>query len=507
MRLFSMTVMLVLAPLLAHGQAVPAAPFDLRAALLQGLASSPEVAIARAVQVQGEAQAISAAAPFDTVASAAVGALRDVRPLRADERGRFGSAGADQQVEQGTLSLGASRMLASGQQLAASYAYSRTNDNVLRAQNAGTQGSERLSLTLRLPLLKNPGTEASAAREASRLEAVAARHDTLQVLARTVLSVTTAYWDWAARLQSQAVANGSQARIVQLRRETAKLIEQDELPPAEINLLDAAVSERTSAAIGAEQRARDARYALARLYGLDGVQAQALPEPSAALPSEARDASALAALAQHALDRRSDLAALRLREQAMAARLHSARENNKSNLDLDLSAYMAGLRESGRPAAATILQTERSAGPGVAARLAWQWPVANSANRGALQAAQANADAARLRRESHQHNVLAAVDAAYRAYASAAAQLANASTAVERYRAALRDSQSKRLLGSATLIDVLNVEDRLNNAVLAQVQYQQGYAAARAQLLYECGALLQTGADGDVTVDLARLLP
>ncbi len=507
MRVSLIAVVLGLAPLAAQGQGAPAAPFDLRAAVLQGLASSPEVAIARAVQVQGEAQALTAAAPFDTLASAAVGALRDLRPLRADERNRFGSAGLDQQIEQGTLTLGAARLLESGQQLAASYAYSRSSDNLLRAQNAGSQGSERLSLTLRLPLLKNPGTEASAALAATRLEAAAARYDTLQVLARTVLAVASAYWDWAARLQAQQVANGSQARIVQLRRETAKLIEQDELPPAELNLLDAAVSERAGAAIGAEQRSRDARYALARLYGMDALQAQALPEPSAALPSEARDASALAALGRRALSQRADVATLRLREQAMAARLQAARENNKGNLDLDLSAYMAGLRESGRPGPSTIEQTERSAGPGVAARLAWQWPLANSANRGAVQAAQANADAARLRREAHERNVLAAVEAAYRAHAAVAAQLASASTAVERYRAALKDSQSKRLLGSATLIDVLNVEDRLNSAVLARLQYQQGYAAARAQLLYECGALLHAGADGEVTVDLARLLP
>lgn len=503
MRMKMMALVLALAPAIAHAQA----PFDLRTAVLQSLAISPDIALQRALQGQGEAQAISAAAPFDTVASAAVGALRDLRPLRADERNRFGSAGPDQLVEQGSLSLGASRMFESGQQLAATYAYSRTNDNILRAQNAGSQASERLTLTLRVPLRKNPGTEASAAREATRLEAAAAQQETVQVLSRTVLAVATAYWDWAGRLQAQAVANVSQARVVQLRRETAKLIEQDELPPAEINLLDAAVSERASAAIGAEQKSRDGRFALARLYGMDAAQADALPEPSSTLPTDARDASSLAALGARALAQRADLAALRLREEAMTARLQAARENNKSNLDLDLSAYMAGLRESGRPNPAAIEQTERNAGPGVAAKLAWQWPVSNSANRGALQAAQANADAARVRREALEHNVLAAVEAAYRAHAAVAAQLASANVAVDRYRAALKDSQSKRLLGSATLIDVLNVEDRLNNAVLARVQYQQGYAAARAQLLYECGALLQLGANGEVTVDMARLLP
>jgi outer membrane protein TolC len=501
------TVLALALMLAAAGAARADTLFDLRAAIARGLATSPELAIQRAVQGQGEAQALSAAAPFDTVASAAIGSTREQRPLRADERSRFAGAGADQQLDQDSLSVGASRLLESGQQLGASYALSRTSDNVLRAQNVGSQASGKLSVTLRLPLLKNPGTEARAAREATRLDAGAAQQDTLHQLARTVLVVTTAYWDWTARLQAQQVASGAQARITQLRRETEKLIAQDELPPAEMNLLDAAVSERATAAIGAEQRSREGRYALARLYGMDALQADALFEPSALLPSAAGDAAGLAALGARALQARADVAALRLREQAMQARWQAAAENNKANLDLDLSASVLGLRESGRPSAATLEQTERSAGPGVAARLAWQWPLANSANRGALQAAQANAEAARLRRQALENTVLVTVEAAYRAHAAAAAQLAGSNVAVERYRAALKDSQSKRLLGSATLIDVLNVEDRLNAAVLARLQYQQAYATARAQLLFECGALLQPGADGQFAVDLARLQP
>lgn len=498
---------LVFAAPISVQAAVIEGPFDLRAAIGLALTANPDVALAKAVQRQGEAVAISSGAAFDTLATASLGSNRDRRPLRSDERARFAGAGQDQQQDQDAVSLGASRLLESGQQLGATYTMARSTDNVLGAQNIGRQHTDRLTFTLRVPLGKNAGAEAAAARDAARLDASATSQETLQALAKSVLAVTTAYWDWTARLQSLSVANGSLSRIEQLKRETEKLIEQDELPPAELNLLDAAVNERATAAIGADQKSADGRYQLARLFGMDNAQAGALPPPAAVLPSQAGDAAALAALGARALELRADLAALRLREQAMEARLLAARENNKSNLDLDLSAYAAGLREAGRSTPTAIEQTERSTGPGLAAKLAWQWPLSNSANRGALQSAQANADAARIRRRALESTILTSVEAAYRAHHAVAAQLRSSGATVDRYRAALKDSQSKRLLGSATLIDVLNVEDRLNNAILARVQYQQAYATARAQLLYECGALLQVAADGTVGVDMARLLP
>ena len=78
-----------------------------------------------------------------------------------------------------------------------------------------------------------------------------------------------------------------------------------------------------------------------------------------------------------------------------------------------------------------------------------------------------------------------------------------------RYRVTgfVNNIENRRQLGTATLIDVLNVEDRLNNAVQARLQYQLGYAQARAQILYETGSLLQKAPDGSYSIALAQLLP
>ena len=479
---------------------------DLRGAIRLALERSPDIEVQRYVESAAAGIAISGRAPFDLVTSASAGASRDDRPLRADERAKAVAAGVDQLINANALTLGATRQLDSGIQLSGNYALSRSADNVQEAQNIPRQTSDRLTFTVRVPLQKNTGRDQATTRRATELEAVAAQRDTEQVIARTILSVVQAYWDWAARATAADVAVSAETRMRQLRRETEKMVAEDELPPSELNLLTAAMTERETARIGAEQRSRDGRFALGRLYGMGALETDSLPHPLDSLPDRVSGIP-LESLGPQALQHRADVASLRLREQAMAERLEAARNNDKPVLDLDLSAYYAGLREGARSLSAAFDPTVHRSGPGVAAKLSLQWPVENSANSGTLRTAAANADAARVRRVTLEQTVLSNVESAYQGYTSYVAQLRASELTIERYRSALRDTTTKRQLGSATLIDVLNVEDRLNNAILARLQYQQAYALARAQILYESGALLQTAPDGSVTVSLDALLP
>jgi outer membrane protein TolC len=491
---------------LLHAQVMPPPGLLLRDAIGLALSRSPDITLQRYAQSASEGVARSSSAPFDLIQTASLGGTRDERALRADERARYLSLGPDQMIRGATAAVGASRQLESGLQLSGQYALTRANDNVQGAQNIPEQTSDRLSFTLRVPLQKNPGKDAAAARDAATLDASASQRETEQAVARTVLAVVQAYWDWASREAAANVATAAETRTRLLRRETEKLVEADELPPADLNLLTAAVTEREASRIGAEQRARDGRFLLARLYGMDAGEAAALAAPTERLPEHA-GSEALAALSAQALQRRADLAALKLREDAMVARLQAARNSDKPTLDLDLSAYYAGLREGARTAAAAFDPTSRHSGPGVAAKLSFQFPVQNSANSGALQVAAANADSTRLRRVTLEQSITASMESAYQAYNAYAAQLRASELTIARYRAALQDTTTRRQLGSATLIDVLNVEDRLNNALLTRLQFQQGYATARAQILYETGRLLRTTPDGSFTVALDELFP
>ena len=467
---------------------------------------NPAIQIQQSLARASSGSAIQARGPFDTVLSAAAGSARDLRILRADEMLKYPAAGTEQLVRGDSFRLGADRLLESGPQVGAAYSYSGASDSVQGAQNIPLQASDRLTFSMRLPLQKSPAKDASAALAAAQAEANAARLDTEFTVASTVLAVAQGYWDWAGRAAGLEAARVAEERVVRLAEETEKLVQMDELPPAETNLIRASRIERAAARVAAEQRSSEGRNSLGRLLGMNAEQSRALPAPADLLPEQAGPLPSLDGLRSEALSLRRDLDALRLREGASQARLDAARANVRPQTDLVLSGYYAGLREGGRLAGGLPLATQAS-GPGIAASLVFQFPVENSAASGLLDTAYANLDSARLRRLSLENAISISLEQAHAALLSVAAQLELSREVVERYRISVNNEETKRLLGSATLIDVLNVEDRLNNALNARLQYQQAYASALAQLLFEAGRLVRVGDGEQYSVDFKALLP
>ena len=92
--------------------------------------------------------------------------------------------------------------------------------------------------------------------------------------------------------------------------------------------------------------------------------------------------------------------------------------------------------------------------------------------------------------------VESAVETAAWAVNRAALQVTEAEKAVATYASSLDNERIKRRMGIATLIEVLNVEDRYNAALLAAVQARQGYASAIAQFRYEAALLVTPTGDG-----------
>jgi outer membrane protein TolC len=86
-----------------------------------------------------------------------------------------------------------------------------------------------------------------------------------------------------------------------------------------------------------------------------------------------------------------------------------------------------------------------------------------------------------------------------------AQQLQEVDEAVRRFAITLRNEETKRQLGTSTLIDVINVQDRLINAALLQIQQRQSYATAIAALRFEIGQIVRARDDA-FEVRLADLL-
>jgi outer membrane protein TolC len=127
--------------------------------------------------------------------------------------------------------------------------------------------------------------------------------------------------------------------------------------------------------------------------------------------------------------------------------------------------------------------------------LVFQLPVGNNAARGVFRQLSAQLDGQRIRIEELGFAISNRIDAAASAVTRSAQRLAESEAAAKLYATGLENERTKRRLGLATFIDILNIEDRYNGALLAVVQERQSFASALAQLRFEAGTLIQR--DGD----------
>ncbi|MGQ0655175.1 MAG: TolC family protein [Betaproteobacteria bacterium] len=492
--------------LLSGGAAAqaPAAGLSLEAALGEALRRNPNTLLQRQQVEASRGFVLQARGLFDAVTSLSATQAREVRPLRLDESRALVAAGIagiqEQVIELTSYRAGVDHTMMNGISVGSAFIVNSFTDTALSVQNVPRQTEGRVAFTLRVPLLRNAGRDAvGATLDAAQTELAAAEAGLLHTNAQTVLATALAYWDLAARERRLGIARAGEARIGALVDEMRKLIAEDQVPAAELNLALANLSEKRIARVSAEQALREARLVLARQIGLAPEEAASLAPPAQALP--ATDAAAAVAmrdvdgLARFALAERADIRAARLAEQAARYGVAAARQNLKPQLDLNFGVAYAGLSQGPGPGSPVAALNTATAGPSATATVVLALPWDNAGARGVFTTRSAFLDSASIRLRDLLAAVSSNVPVLAEALRRAAEQLAEGAESVRRYATTLENEQTKRRLGSATLIDVINVEDRLSNALAAEVSLRQGYANAIVRLRFEIGALVRREGD------------
>ncbi|CAK0779500.1 TolC family protein [Gammaproteobacteria bacterium] len=471
--------------------------FPLGEVLGQALRFNVSLLLGQQQIMAAEGEVLKAQGAFDPVLRASAGRSRDLRPLRADEMNIYQTLGSDpgaNQIQEATsYRIGADKTLMNGLTTGLDFTVTSTRDNLQSVTGVPSQLSGTLAFILKVPLARNAGRETVGAElDAVQAEREAARADFQHASAQILLESTLAYWDWVTKAKRLEITMATEKRLEDLVTEIRHLIEADQMPRADIELALASRSEKAAMRLTSEQDVDEARKNLARLMGLAAGRMGELGRPANdfpphhALPSPLRESL----LIDQALASRADLEADRQRDRAAGYRLKAARNHLKPQVDLNLSLGYTGLDEGG-----SSIRADRSlknaAGPTVGATLSLQWPWENSAARGAHLAAAAASESAALRQRDLEQSIAANVPVLVALVRRAAAQALESAETVRHYETTLKNEQTKRRLGTATVIDVINVEDRLNNALLADVALRQRYANALTQLRFELGRLVR----------------
>ena len=465
------------------------------------------VAVSRNFSVQLEAETLRSRAGrvleaqgvFDPRVSVQAARNRDRLPLRRDEilnnlllglgdKARYLTDSASYQV-------GLSKTLETGHVLAGTLGVSRLDDEQLERSGVPFQTRATGTLTYRMPLFRNAGrATVTADLRAAEAELAATRHRFVAVLESVVRQTAFAYWDLRAKSRGLELAAASEQRIADFLQELKRLIAADELPAAELDLAAANLADRRSARLAAEQALSEARRQLARAMGLAAgdlpAEREATEEFTKIAPSLAEELGEGLALCAQAKATRAELESLRQSLTAATLLRQAASNNLKPQVDLDLTLGYLGRKDSTSLARGLVAFNETGSGGFGGVTISMELPFRNDAARGLLLQRLAAEDSLR----TNIREIEAAIDlespVAIGALRRSWQQLADADEAVRRYETALRRETIKRRLGESTVIDVINIETRMFNALLNQISVQQAHANAIVNLGFELGRLV-----------------
>lgn len=469
--------------------------------LRRALSANPNVVFQGMQVLAEEGHVQQALGAYDTEVN--LGASREAgsKPLRRQDVATFASVGLPEsraeRINNSEYRAGVVRTLRSGIELDATATIQSNASTLNDASGTPRQTAAGLRFGIRMPLLRNAdGVQNSTALKAREIERDASREDLLQTGSATVLAVVQAYWELAARSLRAEILRESERKANELVAEIGKLVAADQIPGAELDLAQASAGEKRANRIAEEQALQQAWNTLGRQLQADtvddvvtaGLKMDLLPEVDA-------DALAFADRMQRkrvdALEKRADVRAARLREQAAHIQVLAAEDGVKPQLDFVGSLSTNGLAESTYSPSFDVSRPYPLLNLGLQVRM----PLGNNTARGLVATRLSTHRQALVRLHEAEGNVGSALTTAASSLRRIVKRYEDTAGAVKRYETAVKNEYVKRRLGLSTLIDVINVQDRLDNANLLLLQLRQEYASGIAQIMFEGGDLVARDAD------------
>jgi outer membrane protein len=233
------------------------------------------------------------------------------------------------------------------------------------------------------------------------------------------------------------------------------------------------------------------------VMGIAAADVMRLPRPATAFPGGPGAGGITAAdssVVRQALRRRADLEASRRRRDASRDLLGGYRGESRPRLDLSLTLGYQGLEAGDELGRYVSPFYSELGGMQTRVEVTYGMPLRNRLAGGlALQSAAAEQQAALAYAELRRQVELDAA-AALETLQLSADELAQFGHAAQLHTAALESEQQRYSLGTSTIFDIINAEEALTSATLAEIEARTRFAVSLARLRHETGTLLSGGA-------------
>ncbi len=472
------------------------------------LSHHPQIKIFRFRENFAHGVVLSVGSQFDPVVVTNIGKTVDGLPERVREFQRSRGL-SDGYTNTFSYAAGVQHQLRNSMSLSAGMGVDSVNQTAdgLEALNNG-----RVNFSITQPLLKNRGRLIVTADEAAaEKEMQASRYEVRHTISGIVRDVVIAYWTYRASRDSLAIVTNSENRARQLLKETSELIARGELPAAELYQLQANAAQKTATRIQAQQDLALAGQSLVLALGLSPSELTVVPLPTDPFPETmAPDSlppiSDLPRWLAVGVENRDDYLAAGQREQAALRQMLAAKNRLWNRLDLRIDMGYDNVNPGNDPDRNITALNPNGSGFDMGAYLVLDWPLRNAAARGEYQRQTAQHRIAELTMVELARAIEAAITITLNALRNDLAGLAQTQEAIALFERTLTNEKQKLHLGEATILDLINYEDRLTGVQLQALSTRLRYHIEVIQLRFQTGMLITPETDDVLGVDYQTLV-
>jgi outer membrane protein TolC len=462
-------------------------------AVRSGLANNPELAMQRAqIEIAAGAKEVQSGA-FDTLLQSGITQGLTVTPALVPAA--VAVLPDTETSEQTVFSISGSKLFRNGISVTPSYQLARLTDSFLYPDGYSDSVA---SLAVVIPLLRGRGRNVVEAQEQiASMQVRATRLDLDFLLSNIASTVAQDYWTLVAAYENLAISQAAETRGQSYVDNTQALIDADHVPRSDINEVKANLAQRVTARIAAQNSVTVSAQALAVAIGRSdeeilqefGRPTDDFPDiPEGDGPSDS-EASLRNGLKQ-ALANRADYQAALIRKDAAGVAIPAAQNALRPALNATITAGYEGVRGGAGPGEffSSIYRSVR--GPNVSGGLTFSFPISNHVAQGVLAQAQGAVHQNDASVRDLARSISEGLTVAVANLRSAIIGLRASREEVALTNGALTGAREKYRSGFGSVVEILQIEDRLNTALTDQLQARLNYAVALTQYRFAVGALV-----------------
>lgn len=377
------------------------------------------------------------------------------------------------------------------------------------------QNTAGVNFTVSVPLMRGWGEKAAAAQEMAAEKRYAySLHQIKHQIQQSVFDTVQKYWEYQAAQKKLAQLKDSESRAETHVEMVRALIRGDEISASELENMLANFESKTVSRIEGEQALYEAKQGLGLAMGIEFEEIEALPFPSDNFPKvdEVQKASFddKKKLIQFALINREDYLAAGELQKSREILVKAALNGLKPKLDLRFNVGYSGLREGSSSSDYISSMSGNIPGAGASILLTCELPYKNTGARGNVLREKSEYEKSRIEANNLVRNIASDIATAFWGYESSRKTVINAENSSRHYRTALKKEKEKVSLGTGTLLDLITVEERMTNALLAEITSRMEFAVALARCRFETGTMItghgeQIHLEGDLLTTLPAL--